>query len=62
MAAIASKPTKPSSAANAVIGCTVLNQQGEACGRPGRADLPAGICDQCAIRVYRAVVALGRAA
>lgn len=62
MAALAAKPPKPTAAENTVVPCQMLTRQGDPCGRPGRHDLPAGICDQCAIRVYRSIVAMGTAA
>jgi len=62
MAALAAKPPKPSSAVNTVMPCQLLTRQGDACGRAGRPELPAGICDQHAIAIYRAVVRMGAAA
>lgn len=39
--------------------CTVLDRDGEPCGRPGSPRLPIGVCEACAIRVARAVLRLG---
>jgi hypothetical protein len=39
----------------AQVACTVLNRQGEACGQPGEAGLPAGICSGHAVEIFRAV-------
>jgi hypothetical protein len=40
---------------NAITACTMLNSDGQPCGKPGQAGLPAGICAQHAAEVYRAV-------
>lgn len=61
MSALAAKPRKPTSAENSVTPCQMLTRDGEQCGRPGQPDLPAGICADCAIRVYRSVVRMGAA-
>lgn len=37
------------------IPCTVLNRQGEPCGEPGQAGLPAGVCPAHAVEIFRAV-------
>jgi hypothetical protein len=37
------------------IACTMLNRQGDACGEPGEAGLPSGICAAHAVEVFRAV-------
>lgn len=39
--------------------CTVLDRDGEPCGRPGQPGLPVGVCQACAITVTRAVMRLG---
>lgn len=36
--------------------CTVLNSDGEVCGRPGSAGLPLGVCESCAVIIVRAVL------
>jgi hypothetical protein len=42
----------------AVTSCVMLTRDGAACGKPGQAGLPAGICPEHAIAVYRAVAKL----
>lgn len=39
--------------------CTVLDANGEACGRPGSPRLPIGVCEACACVITRAVLRLG---
>lgn len=36
--------------------CTMLDSNGETCGRPGKAGLPLGVCESCAVRIVRAVL------
>ncbi|HEV2784682.1 MAG TPA: hypothetical protein VGX25_35305 [Actinophytocola sp.] len=38
-----------------VTECVMLTRQGEPCGKPGEAGLPAGICAEHAVAVFRAV-------
>lgn len=52
---------KPSRADAVVTACVVLTKQGEPCGKGGQVGLPAGVCPECAIRIYRAVVAMAPA-
>ncbi|QRP47992.1 hypothetical protein [Amycolatopsis sp. FDAARGOS 1241] len=42
----------------ATVPCTSLDRDGQPCGKPGQLGLPAGICPEHAIAVYRAVVRL----
>lgn len=37
------------------VACTVLNRQGVECGKPGHIGLPAGVCVEHALQIYRAV-------
>lgn len=39
--------------------CTVLNADGETCGRVGMAGLPMGVCELHALTITRAVLKLG---
>jgi len=43
----------------AITTCTVLNDDGEPCGRPGSPRLPLGVCTSCAIAITRATLRLG---
>lgn len=36
--------------------CTVLDANGEPCGRPGAAGMPVGVCLDCGVRIVRAVL------
>ena len=45
----------------AITTCTVLNGDGEPCGRPGSPRLPLGVCTACAITITRATLRLGDA-
>lgn len=38
-----------------LIGCQMLTRQGNPCGKPGDEGLPAGICSEHAVEVYRSV-------
>lgn len=39
----------------AATACTLPTRDGAVCGRPGQVGLPAGICSEHAVRVFRAV-------
>lgn len=41
--------------ASKLTACVMLTRQGEPCGKPGEAGLPAGICVEHAIAVFRSV-------
>jgi hypothetical protein len=45
----------------AQVPCAMPTKDNQPCGKPGGLGLPAGICEQHAIQVYRAIVALGAA-
>lgn len=55
MPAMATKPPKPSSADASVVECHMLTRDGQQCRKPGQVGLPAGICPEHAVAVYRAV-------
>jgi len=42
-----------------IAGCTVLDRDGEPCGKPGSPRLPVGVCEHHALTITRAVLALG---
>lgn len=42
-----------------ITDCTVLNADGEACGKPGSPRLPLGVCLQHTIEITRAALRLG---
>lgn len=55
MSAMASKPRKASRIDAEITACTMLTRYGDPCGKPGNLGLPAGVCPECAVRVFRAV-------
>jgi hypothetical protein len=40
---------------NTMMSCAMLDRDGQPCGKLGQAGLPAGICAEHAVEVYRAV-------
>lgn len=55
MSAMASKPRKASTVDSEITQCQMLTRQGDPCRKTGDATLPAGICVEHAIAVFRAV-------
>jgi hypothetical protein len=41
-----------------MVPCTMPTRDGQPCGKPGVTGLPSGVCQQHAIAIYRAVLAL----
>jgi hypothetical protein len=47
--------TNASQVIASLVPCVMLTRQGTACGKEGQEGLPAGVCPEHAIEVYRAV-------
>lgn len=52
---MAAKPPKASRVDAEITPCQLLTRQGDPCGKPGQVGLPAGICVEHAIAVFRSV-------
>lgn len=55
MPAMAAKPPKQSTVDSTITPCQMLTRDGQPCLKPGQVGLPAGICPEHAVTVYRAV-------
>lgn len=57
MTTTASKPSRSFGDVSAELTrCTVLDADGEPCGRLGKAGLPIGVCEACAVSIVRSVL------